>query len=76
KGSASIKRVLPALTGKGYDGMEISEGNEASIKFYTVTYGEATEEERNQVRTDLEKYCALDTEGMIWIIERLHDICT
>jgi len=71
KGSASIKRVLPALTGKGYDDMEISEGGEASIKFYTVTYSEVTEEERNRVRADLEKYCALDTEGMIWIVECL-----
>jgi len=74
KGSASIKRVLPALTGRGYDGMEISEGNEASIKFYTVTYGMPTEEERNKVRADLEKYCALDTEGMIWIVERLREL--
>jgi len=75
KGSASIKRVLPALTGKGYDDMEISDGGEASIKFYTVTYGEATEEERNKVRTDLERYCALDTEGMIWIVEKLYELC-
>jgi len=45
--------------------MEISNSNDASIKFYTVTYGEATGEERNKVRADLEKYCALDTEGMI-----------
>ena len=51
--------------------MGISEGNEASIKFYTVTYGEATEEERKKVRADLEKYCALDTEGMIWIVEKI-----
>ncbi|MFC1914883.1 DUF2779 domain-containing protein [Chloroflexota bacterium] len=75
KGSASIKRVLPALTGKGYDGMEISEGTEASIKYYTVTYCEATEEECNKVRADLEKYCALDTEGMIWIMDELGRLC-
>ncbi len=74
KGSASIKKVLPALTGKGYDGMEISEGGEASIKFYTVTYGEATETERIKVRSDLEKYCALDTEGMILIVDELRKI--
>lgn len=74
KGSASIKRVLPALTGKSYDGMEISEGGEASIKFYTVTYGEVAEEERNKVRADLEEYCALDTEGMIWIVGKLKEL--
>ncbi|MBA7591689.1 hypothetical protein ES708_33849 [subsurface metagenome] len=75
KGSASIKKVLPALTGISYDGMEIPNGSEASIKFYTVTYGEATEEERHKVRADLEKYCALDTEGMIWIVEKLRKLC-
>jgi len=66
--------VLPALTGRSYDGMEISEGGEASIKFYTVTYGKATEEERNKVRANLEKYCALDTEGMIWIVDKLREL--
>ncbi len=75
KGSASIKKVLPALTGQGYDGMEIAEGVEASIKYYKVTYGEATEEERNKVREDLEEYCALDTEGMIWIVDKLKELC-
>jgi hypothetical protein len=74
KGSASIKNVLPALTGRSYKGMEISEGNEANIKYYVVTYGEATEEERNKVRVDLEKYCALDTEAMIWIVDRLIEL--
>ncbi len=66
KGSASIKKVMPMLTGKGYEEMDISDGNSASIAFYTVTYLEATEEEKNKVRTDLEKYCGRDTEGMIW----------
>ena len=32
------------------------------------------EEELNKVRSDLEKYCALDTEGMIWIVDELRDI--
>lgn len=75
KGSASIKSVLPALTGKSYEGMEISEGQEASNKFYNVTFGEATEEERERVLADLEKYCALDTKGMIWIVGELKKLC-
>lgn len=71
KGSASIKHVLPALTGHGYQEMGIAGGEQASLSFLQVTYGEATEEERRQVRADLEKYCGLDTEGMVWIMERL-----
>jgi hypothetical protein len=73
-GSASIKHVLPALTGKGYDGMEIGDGDAASRAFLNVTYGEAAEAERQQVRTNLEKYCGLDTEGMVWIMEKLREI--
>jgi hypothetical protein len=53
------------LTGKGYEDLDISDGQAASIAFQAVTYGNVSEEERNKVRLDLEKYCALDTEGMI-----------
>jgi hypothetical protein len=75
-GSASIKKVLPVLTGKSYSEMGIGEGEEASLAFLKVTYGEATEEERQQVRSDLEKYCGLDTEGMLWIVQKLKEIVT
>jgi hypothetical protein len=74
-GSASIKHVLPALTGQGYEGMAIGDGDTASRAFLNVTYGEATEEERQQVRADLEKYCSLDTEAMVLIIEKLKQVC-
>ena len=65
KGSASLKSVLPALTGKGYEDLDISDGQAASIAFQAATYGNVSTEERNKVKLDLEKYCALDTEGMI-----------
>lgn len=71
KGSASLKAVLPALTGKGYEGLNISNGEDASLSFQRVTYGDATEEEREKVRRDLEEYCGLDTAGMVWIVEAL-----
>ncbi len=74
KGSASLKAVLPAVTGKGYEGFDIADGQLASMLFERVTYGEVSDEERNKVRTDLEKYCALDTEGMIWIVDRLREL--
>jgi hypothetical protein len=73
-GSASIKKVLPAITGKGYDYLTINNGDAASGAFLAVTYGEATEGERLQVQQDLIKYCGLDTEGMIWIVDKLRGV--
>jgi len=71
KGSASIKMVLPALTGKGYDEMDINNGEDASLAFLEATYGNVADEVRMKIRGDLEKYCGLDTEGMMWIVEHL-----
>lgn len=71
RGSASLKSVLPALTGRSHEGMDIANGMAASIAFQAVTYGDVPRETRDKVRADLEKYCSLDTEGMILIVERL-----
>ena len=70
-GSASMKAVLPALTGKGYEDMEIADGGTASLEFMRITFGKVTAAERKKVRAALEKYCGLDTEGMVRIVEKL-----
>lgn len=70
-GSASMKLVLPALTGKDYKDLEIQEGGAASREFLRVTFGDVTESERKRVRRALENYCGQDTEGMIWILDAL-----
>jgi len=70
KGSASIKKVLPAVTGKGYEGLEISGGMEASLAFIKLRKGVSKSEEA-KIRKDLEVYCGLDTEAMIWIIQNI-----
>jgi len=74
-GSASLKAVLPAVTGKGYEDLDINDGQLASMLFEKVTYGEVSDEERSKVQSDLAKYCALDTEGMIWIVDKLKELC-
>jgi len=74
KGSASLKRVLPAVTGNSYEEMNIGAGMDASILFEKTTFGEASEEERSRVRSDLTEYCKLDTEGMIWIVDKLREL--
>jgi hypothetical protein len=71
KDTASLKRVLSAVTGKGYDGMSIGDGMDASIAYERLTYGNPTEEEIARVRADLIEYCKLDTQGMIWVIDEL-----
>jgi hypothetical protein len=70
-GSASIKSVLPVLTGRSYTGLEIKEGGQASMEFLRVHVGVVPEPERLKVRQQLERYCGLDTEGMIWIVDAL-----
>ena len=74
KRSASIKKVLPVLTGKDYEGLNISDGMNASLAFLDVISNNVSEDERMKVMEDLEKYCALDTEGMIWIVEKLNEL--
>jgi len=79
-GSASLKDVLPALTGQGYDDLEISGGTAASLKYlhaivgYHLGHTQVPEAERAKILRDLEKYCGRDTEGMIWIVEKLREI--
>ena len=75
-GSASLKNVLPVLTKSSYDGMEIAEGGMASIEYCRVTFGKNVDEkERQRVRAALEKYCDLDTKGMVEIVRELEKAC-
>jgi hypothetical protein len=69
--SASMKLVLPALTGRYYSHLEIQEGGAASREFLRVRFGEVTASERGRVRRALDLYCGQDTEGMIWILDAL-----
>ncbi len=71
EGSASMKRVLPALTGRSYKDLDIREGGQASLEFRRVIFGVATDDERRRVFAQLEDYCGLDTMGMVAIVEAL-----
>ena len=75
KGSASLKAVLPAITGRGYEDLDINDGQVASVTFLEATFGDMPEDERAQVMENLEKYCGRDTEGMIWIVDKLKELC-
>jgi hypothetical protein len=62
-GSASMKAVLPALTGRGYEDLAIRDGDTASREFLRVTFGNSEPEERDRVYRRLAQYCGLDTQG-------------
>jgi len=71
-GSASLKAVLPALTGgPGYESLDIKDGGTASWEYLRVTFGAEDHPDRAEVRKQLEEYCGLDTEGMIRIVDAL-----
>lgn len=79
EGSASIKYVLPAMTDLTYKEMEIANGAQASIRYAYITHGKidgtkAKKDEIKQVREDLKKYCELDTEAMIQIMDKLKEV--
>ena len=66
KGSYGLKKVLPAVTGKDYSKLEIQDGGCAAVK-----YLEMISTKDKNIRKSLLAYCGLDTEGMIWIVEKL-----
>lgn len=79
EGSASLKAVLPAVTGHGYEGLEISNGGQASLAYLYTAFGtpegkRALPQEVEATRRALERYCAQDTEGMVRIVQKLTEI--
>lgn len=69
-----MKQVLPALTNKNYHELDIQDGVQASNEFKRITFGEANEEERKEVRRNLEAYCGLDTMGILDILRALRSL--
>lgn len=76
KGSASLKSVLPALTGQNYSALEIHDGNSANLEFLRTKTQTMPIEEKLQIRKDLVEYCRMDTFAMHLVIEALKKILT
>jgi hypothetical protein len=67
-GRTSIKYVLPALTGVTYNGMLISDGNQAQREFVRVVFGDVDEDEKQTVLDGLRDYCRQDTQALVDIL--------
>jgi len=72
-GSCSLKSVLPALTGQRYDHLQVQNGEIAGWTFRRMLESE-DEEESEGLRDDLEKYCRLDTFGLVLILKKLQEL--
>ena len=71
EGSASIKKVLPALIPElSYNDFTVKEGDSASTYFfqaYTATY----DQDLSELRENLLEYCKMDTLAMVEIYRKL-----
>jgi hypothetical protein len=73
-GSFSLKQVLPALVPElGYDDLEISEGNLASVQLERMLLEPErfSDRERHFLRQHLLRYCERDTFALVKLLERL-----
>jgi len=75
-GSCSLKKVLPAITGKGYDDLVIQEGGIAGQNWILATFdsNRLIEKRIKEIRTNLKLYCSRDTESMVWILNKLKEL--
>lgn len=73
-GSCSLKNVLPAIIGKGYDDLVIQEGGSAGQNWLLAIFGKLTNDEVKKIRNDLKLYCGRDTESMVWILDKLKEL--
>jgi hypothetical protein len=73
-GSASLKAVLPALTGVDYGELEIGSGDFAQREFVRITFGQVMSTERARVRAALRAYCGRDTGGLIDMLRALEKL--
>lgn len=74
EGSSSIKKVLPALTNLSYEELDIANGSDASNAYENLCTKEVPHEQVEKIRSDLEKYCELDTLAEVEILKALKEI--
>jgi hypothetical protein len=56
----------------GYDGLAIASGGLASVKLQHLMFdSDMSLTERAQTREALLQYCAVDTLGVVWLLEKL-----
>ena len=74
RGKYSIKLVLPALIPElSYSGLDIGDGGMA-MDAYSRLQTMTDVEEIEKIKSDLLKYCRLDTFAMVKILEKMKEV--
>jgi hypothetical protein len=73
EGSASLKAVYHAMIGGDYGELEVADGRDANVLCYFLRHGFPAGQELDGevVLEDLKRYCSLDTEALVHIVETL-----
>jgi predicted RecB family nuclease len=72
RGSFSLKQVLPVLIpDMTYEGMEVSEGEQAGLAWDKMVRGQVSEEDKQRLRNALLEYCSQDTFAMVRLLDFL-----
>ena len=75
RGGFSIKDVLPVLVpGMTYKNLNIRDGSMAMTGWKTMMFDMKDDQEKEQMKEDLLKYCELDTLAMVKIFEVLQNL--
>ncbi len=74
RGSASIKKVLPAFTQESYEELEIANGANASGQYLEFMQKGLPEAQKEKLWNDLTAYCELDTYAMVKLLEVLNGL--
>jgi len=74
-GRTSLKITLPVLVPEmTYEGMEIADGESATVYFALMALGKYTDEESEKIKKNLLTYCKQDTLAMVEIHKKLLEI--
>lgn len=80
EGRTGVKTLMPLVSGRRYEDLEIGDGHTASLAWLKVHVGPRgevsalPEEEREGVRGSLIRYCSMDTEALVAIHDFLHKV--
>lgn len=72
RGSWSLKAVLPTIgIDLDYSALAVANGGMAQEAYLDIINPETPGEQKEKLRQDLLDYCALDTYGLVRLVERL-----